>query len=92
MDLIGPIQTKTFAGKRYVLVCVDDFSRYIWTRFMREKYMTLSKYPIIKLQNDKKLRIKATMSDHGRQFENSKLTDFCNKSEIKHTFSVPIRL
>jgi hypothetical protein len=30
------------------------------------------------------------MSDHGREFENSKFTDFCSNEGIKHEFSSPI--
>ncbi|KAA0067050.1 gag-pol polyprotein [Cucumis melo var. makuwa] len=30
MDLMGPMQTESLGGKRYVLVVVDDYSRYTW--------------------------------------------------------------
>ncbi|KAK2389918.1 putative mitochondrial protein [Trifolium repens] len=37
MDLMGPIQVESLEGKRYVLVVVDDYSRYTWVNFIREK-------------------------------------------------------
>ena len=37
MDLMGPMHTKSRGGKRYVLVVVDDFSRYSFVSFLREK-------------------------------------------------------
>nr|GEZ69272.1 retrovirus-related Pol polyprotein from transposon TNT 1-94 [Tanacetum cinerariifolium] len=37
MDLCGPMRVARINGKRYVLVIVDDFSRYIWTHFLRSK-------------------------------------------------------
>ena len=37
MDLIGPMRTKSRGGKRYVLVVVNDFSRYSFVSFLREK-------------------------------------------------------
>ncbi|KAK4857126.1 hypothetical protein QYF36_024817 [Acer negundo] len=30
MDLMGPMQTESLGGKRYIFVCVDDFSRNLW--------------------------------------------------------------
>ncbi|XP_024005026.1 uncharacterized protein LOC112082159 [Eutrema salsugineum] len=30
MDLIGPVQTESIAGRRYIFVLVDDFSRFTW--------------------------------------------------------------
>jgi hypothetical protein len=30
MDLMGPTRTASLGGKRYILVIVDDFSRYTW--------------------------------------------------------------
>ena len=30
LDLMGPTKTKSFGGKRYNMVVVDDFTRYTW--------------------------------------------------------------
>ncbi|GJX91124.1 retrovirus-related pol polyprotein from transposon TNT 1-94 [Tanacetum coccineum] len=35
MDLCGPMQLESINGKKYVLVIVDDYSRYTWTHFVR---------------------------------------------------------
>nr|GEY02663.1 hypothetical protein [Tanacetum cinerariifolium] len=37
MDLCGPMRVGSINGKRYVVVIVDDFSRYTWTHFLRSK-------------------------------------------------------
>ncbi|GJV64876.1 retrovirus-related pol polyprotein from transposon TNT 1-94 [Tanacetum coccineum] len=37
MDLCGPMRIASINGKRYVLVIVDDCSRYIWVHFLRSK-------------------------------------------------------
>nr|GEW78420.1 retrovirus-related Pol polyprotein from transposon TNT 1-94 [Tanacetum cinerariifolium] len=37
MDLCGPMWVASINGKRYVLVIVDDYSRYTWTHFLRSK-------------------------------------------------------
>ncbi|GKC86855.1 retrovirus-related pol polyprotein from transposon TNT 1-94 [Tanacetum coccineum] len=35
MDLCGPMQVASINGKKYILVIVDDYSRYTWTLFLR---------------------------------------------------------
>ncbi|GJX44647.1 retrovirus-related pol polyprotein from transposon TNT 1-94 [Tanacetum coccineum] len=37
MDLCGPTRIESINGKKYVLVIVDDYSIYTWTRFLRSK-------------------------------------------------------
>ncbi|GJX90053.1 retrovirus-related pol polyprotein from transposon TNT 1-94 [Tanacetum coccineum] len=37
MDLCGPMRVESFNGKKYVLVIVDDYSRYTLTHFLRSK-------------------------------------------------------
>lgn len=34
MDLVGPVETASVGGKNYVLVIVDDFSRFTWVKFI----------------------------------------------------------
>ncbi|GJR08841.1 retrovirus-related pol polyprotein from transposon TNT 1-94 [Tanacetum coccineum] len=40
MDLCGPMRVGSINGKKYVLVIVDDYSRYTWTHFLRSKDKT----------------------------------------------------
>nr|GFC28035.1 ribonuclease H-like domain-containing protein [Tanacetum cinerariifolium] len=37
MDLCGPMRVESINGKKYILVIVDDYSRYTWTHFLRSK-------------------------------------------------------
>ncbi|GKA74697.1 retrovirus-related pol polyprotein from transposon TNT 1-94 [Tanacetum coccineum] len=37
MDLYGPMRVASINGKRYILVIVDDYSRFTWVRFLRTK-------------------------------------------------------
>ncbi|GJU59555.1 retrovirus-related pol polyprotein from transposon TNT 1-94 [Tanacetum coccineum] len=37
MDLCGPMRVESINGKKYVLVIVNDYSRYTWTHFLRSK-------------------------------------------------------
>ncbi|GKE71667.1 retrovirus-related pol polyprotein from transposon TNT 1-94 [Tanacetum coccineum] len=37
MDLFGPMRIESINGKKYILVIVDDYSRYTWTHLLRSK-------------------------------------------------------
>nr|GEX35961.1 hypothetical protein [Tanacetum cinerariifolium] len=37
MDLCGPMRVASINEKKYILVIVDDYSRYTWTLFLRSK-------------------------------------------------------
>nr|GFC28070.1 retrovirus-related Pol polyprotein from transposon TNT 1-94 [Tanacetum cinerariifolium] len=37
MDLCGPMRIASINGKRYVLMIVDDYSRYTWVHFLRSE-------------------------------------------------------
>ncbi|GJV74097.1 retrovirus-related pol polyprotein from transposon TNT 1-94 [Tanacetum coccineum] len=37
IDLCGPMRIVSINGKRYVLMIVDDYSRYTWVHFLRSK-------------------------------------------------------
>ena len=77
-DLMDPLQTKSLDRKRYIFVSVDDFSRYTWTYFRREKSESFDKFKVIctEMKNEKDSNIKSIKqirSDHGREFENAYL-------------------
>nr|GEU39269.1 retrovirus-related Pol polyprotein from transposon TNT 1-94 [Tanacetum cinerariifolium] len=37
MDLCRPMRVKSVYGKKYILVIVDDYSRFTWVKFLRSK-------------------------------------------------------
>ncbi|GJT71203.1 retrovirus-related pol polyprotein from transposon TNT 1-94 [Tanacetum coccineum] len=41
MDLCGPLRAQSINGKKYILVIVDDYSRFTWVKFLRLKDETL---------------------------------------------------
>ncbi|KAK2404703.1 gag-protease polyprotein [Trifolium repens] len=71
MDLMGPMQVESLGGKRYAFVVVDDYSRYTWVNFVREKsdISSVFKELCIQLQREKGSNVVRIRSDHGREFE-----------------------
>nr|GEU69240.1 retrovirus-related Pol polyprotein from transposon TNT 1-94 [Tanacetum cinerariifolium] len=41
IDLYGPMRIESVNGKKYILVIVDDYSRFTWVKFLRSKDETL---------------------------------------------------
>ena len=56
MDLMGPMRTESLGDKKYILVMVDDYSRYAWVAFLRDKSEKFINFKDIglKFQNEKK--------------------------------------
>jgi hypothetical protein len=74
MDLMGPMQVESLGGKKYLFVCVDDFSRFPWVNFIREKSYTFDVFKDLcqRLQREKESVIVKIRSEHGMEFENAK--------------------
>jgi hypothetical protein len=91
MDLMGPTRTASLGGRRYILVIVDDFSRYTWAIPIREKYdaFDAAQHLFKKILVGQNCQIMRIHGDHGREFENSKFEEFCHSYGIKHEFSSP---
>ncbi|WJX28775.1 hypothetical protein P8452_17454 [Trifolium repens] len=92
MDLMGPMQVESLGGKRYAFVVVDDYSRYTWINFNREKSDTFDVFKelCIQIQREKGSNVVRIRSDHGREFDNSKFNEFYSTEGIKHEYSSPI--
>ncbi|KAG7559036.1 Integrase catalytic core [Arabidopsis thaliana x Arabidopsis arenosa] len=90
MDLMGPVQTESLSGKKYILVLVDDFSRFTWVRFLREKSEAVESFKILALQlQTEKGNLAQIRSDHGGEFQNEEFETFCNIQGIRHQYSAP---
>ncbi|GJX97144.1 integrase, catalytic region, zinc finger, CCHC-type containing protein [Tanacetum coccineum] len=70
MDLCSPMRVASIKGKRYILVIVDDYSRFTWVRFLRTKDEALE--AIIKCIKNIQVRLNAIVrnvrTDNGTEF------------------------
>ncbi|GJT96393.1 retrovirus-related pol polyprotein from transposon TNT 1-94 [Tanacetum coccineum] len=92
MDLFGPFAVRSYGGNRYTLVIVDDYYRYTWTRFLKDKIEAFDQFKIFskKIQNQLGCTIVSIRTDHGREFDNEvQFGEFCNANGITHNFSAP---
>ncbi|GKB35796.1 retrovirus-related pol polyprotein from transposon TNT 1-94 [Tanacetum coccineum] len=90
MDLYGPIRVASINGKKYILVIVDDYSRFTWVRFLRKK--DEAPKAIIKCIKNIQVRLNATVrnvrTDNGTEFFNQTLCEFYENVGISHQTSV----
>lgn len=91
MDLCGPMRVQSINGKKYVLVIVNDYSRFTWVKFLRSKDETPG--IIIKLIRQLQVRLNKTVrfirTDNGTEFVNKQLTQFYEGIGISHQKSIP---
>jgi transposase InsO family protein len=92
MDLMGPTRTASLGGRKYVLVVVDDYSRFTWALLLLEKCHAFDAAQQLfkKIQIEQNCPIMRICSDHGREFENAKFEEFCESHGIQQEFSSPI--
>nr|GFC08943.1 retrovirus-related Pol polyprotein from transposon TNT 1-94 [Tanacetum cinerariifolium] len=77
-------------GKRYVLVIVDDFSRYTWTHFLRSKVETPEVLiDFLRLvQRGLQAQVRVVRTDKGTEFLNQTLHAYFAAEGIQHQTSV----
>nr|GEY83838.1 retrovirus-related Pol polyprotein from transposon TNT 1-94 [Tanacetum cinerariifolium] len=89
MDLCGPVRIASINGKRYVLVIVDDYSRYTWVQFLKSKdeapevIKTFLKRIYILLQSP----VIIIRTDNDTKFKNQVLKEYFDCVGISHQAS-----
>nr|GFB45642.1 retrotransposon protein, putative, Ty1-copia subclass [Tanacetum cinerariifolium] len=92
MDLCGPMRIASINGKRYVLVIVDDYSRYTWVHFLRsndeapEVIKTFLKRITVLLQSP----VIIIRTDNGTEFKNQVLKEYFDSVGISHQMTKKI--
>ncbi|GKB68011.1 retrovirus-related pol polyprotein from transposon TNT 1-94, partial [Tanacetum coccineum] len=90
MDLCGPMRVASVSGKKYILVIVDDYSRFTWVKCLRSK----DEAPafIINFLKMIQVRLKETVrrirTDNGTEFVNQTLREYYETVGISHETSV----
>nr|GEZ84709.1 putative ribonuclease H-like domain-containing protein [Tanacetum cinerariifolium] len=90
MDLCGPMRVESVNGKKYILVIVDDYSRFTWVKFLRSKDETpmfIIKF-LKMIQVWLKVPVRRIRTDNGTEFVNQTLRDYYEEVGISHETSV----
>nr|GEU80108.1 putative ribonuclease H-like domain-containing protein [Tanacetum cinerariifolium] len=90
MDLCGPMRIESVNGKKYILVIVDDYSRFTWVKFLRSK--DEAQDFIVKFLKMIQVRLKVPVrhiqTDNGTEFVNQTLRENYEEVGISHETSV----
>nr|GFB92698.1 retrovirus-related Pol polyprotein from transposon TNT 1-94 [Tanacetum cinerariifolium] len=90
MDLCGPMRVESINGKKYILVIVDDYSRFTWVKCLRSKDEALDF--IIKFLKMIQVRLKVPVhrirTNNGTEFVNQTLREYYEEVGISHETSV----
>ncbi|GJW54322.1 putative ribonuclease H-like domain-containing protein [Tanacetum coccineum] len=90
IDLCGPMRVASVNGKKYIIVIVDDYSRFTWVKCLRSKDEVLAF--IINFLKMIQVRLKETVrrirTDNGTEFVNQTLSEYYEKVGISQETSV----
>nr|GEY33800.1 hypothetical protein [Tanacetum cinerariifolium] len=89
MDLYGPMRVASINGKKYIMVIVDDYSRYNWTLFLHSKDETpeVLKDSLMMIQQNLQALVITIYNDRGTEFLNKTLNAFFKEEGIEHQTS-----
>nr|GFA22750.1 integrase, catalytic region, zinc finger, CCHC-type, peptidase aspartic, catalytic [Tanacetum cinerariifolium] len=93
MDLYGPMRIESMNKKKYILVIVDDYTKFGWVRFLRTKDETpeLIKKFIVTTQRALNAIVRYVRTDNGTEFVNKTLTEFFESAGITHNTSMNVK-
>jgi transposase InsO family protein len=79
MDIVSPSKVRSMEGKWYVLVIVDDYSRYFCLFFLESKDEVFEHFwsLALRLNNEHLKYLKAIHSDNETEFRNASFDQFC---------------
>jgi transposase InsO family protein len=91
MDTLGPSRVRSMGGKWYVLVIVDDYSRYFWVFFLESKDEVFEHFQLLafRLNNKHPNCLKVIHSNNKTEFRNASFDEFCLEHGIDQQFSAP---
>ncbi|KAI3505818.1 hypothetical protein L1887_28103 [Cichorium endivia] len=91
VDLCGPSAVESIGKKKYILVIVDDYSRFTWVLFLRKKSDAAEEIInfVRKMELMLNKKVRTVHSDNGSEFKNQTLDGFLKAKGITHNFSAP---
>ncbi|WVZ80811.1 hypothetical protein U9M48_028261 [Paspalum notatum var. saurae] len=86
MDTVGTSRVRSIGGEWYVLVIVNDFSHWSWSK---DEAFEFVHDLVLRLRNESGHAMRALRSDNGSEFKNDRFKTFCHSQGLEHQFSSP---
>ncbi|KAL4291703.1 hypothetical protein GQ457_14G023770 [Hibiscus cannabinus] len=89
-DLCGPMRISSLNGSRYFLIFIDDFSRWCWVFFLKQKSEVFDVFQRFKAnsENQSGKKIKTLRSDNGSEYTSRQFASYLKKLGIHHQLTV----
>ncbi|HEV7736248.1 MAG TPA: reverse transcriptase domain-containing protein, partial [Chlamydiales bacterium] len=91
MDLCGPMQTRSIEGHDYFMILVDDYTRFLWVKFILRKDEAFENYRnfanVVSTSFERK--IKSIRSDRGGEFLSEVFNQFLLNQGTTHQLTAP---
>jgi transposase InsO family protein len=90
-DLCGHITPATPGGRRYILLLVDDATRYMWTAFLADKSSAPESIKKIQAAAENKCgrKLKVFRTDNGGEFTSASFTEYFAGQGVEWHHSTP---
>jgi transposase InsO family protein len=91
MDIVGLSRVHSMGGKWYVLVIVDDYSRYSWIFFLESNDQVFEHFWLLalRLNNEHPNCLKVIHTDNETEFRNASFDEFFLEHGIDQQFFAP---
>ena len=88
-NVFGPIKEPSIGGMRYMVTFIDDFSRYVWVFFMKEKSNTFSKFKEFRESVEEEVgkKIHCLGTDNGGEFGLREFSQYLRECQIRHQYT-----
>jgi hypothetical protein len=90
-DLMGPFPHPSISKARFLLIFVDDFSRFTWIYFLMQNYEVFQHLKdfkaLVETQSGKKIKVLRT--DNGGEYVNHEIHNIFHEAEIQLQHIVP---
>ncbi|RLN23644.1 hypothetical protein C2845_PM07G28310 [Panicum miliaceum] len=90
-DVCGPITPATPGGRRYFLLLVDDFTRYMWVVLLAGKGDAAASIRRIQAAAEAECgrRLRVIHTDNGREFTSDEFARHCEEHGVQRQFTAP---
>ncbi|KAE8724129.1 hypothetical protein F3Y22_tig00010869pilonHSYRG00008 [Hibiscus syriacus] len=88
-DVFGPVKQQSISGMWYMVTFIDDFSRYVWVFFMKEKSDTFSKFKEFRdsAEGEVGKKICCLRTDNGGEYRSNEFSQYLRECRIRHQYT-----